>query len=118
MKPYLTPRQFTWIAAVSFVAWAIAVAVIQSRHDEKAAALTLTEPGKVNARETELARCRTISADDPGLLESCRHIWADHRQHFFLSSKAPRSPVASVPYSPLGPQHDEIPRDDAGERRH
>lgn len=89
MKPYLTPRQFTWIAAVAFVVWAIAVAMIQSRHDKNAAALTPTEPGKVDALETELARCRTISPDDLGLLDSCRQIWAENRKHFFLSTKSP-----------------------------
>ena len=89
MKPYLTPRQFTWIAAVAFVVWAIGVAVIQSRHDKDAAALTPAEPGKVDALESELARCRSISPDDFGLLESCRQIWAENRKHFFLSTKSP-----------------------------
>ena len=97
----LTPRQFTWIAAVAFVVWAIAVAVIQSQHDKDAAALTPTEPGKVDALETELARCRTASPDDFGLLESCRQIWAENRKHFFLSTKPPHqldepAPDASV----------------------
>jgi conjugative transfer region protein TrbK len=115
----LTPRQFTLIATVAFVVWAIAVAAIQSPHDKDAAVLTSKEPSKVEeALATELARCRTIVPDDPGLLESCRHIWADNRQYFFLSSKARRSPVAPVPYAPLGQQHDEIPRNDVSERRH
>lgn len=101
MKPYLTPRQFTWIAAVAFVVWAIAVAVIHSRHDKDAAVLTPTEPGKVNALKTELANCRTISPVDFGLLESCRQIWGDNRKHFFLSTKSPHqfdepAPDASV----------------------
>ena len=101
MKPYLTPRQFTWIATVVFVVWAIAVAVIQSRHAKDAVALSPTEPGKVDALETELTRCRTASPDDFGLLESCRQLWAENRKHFFLSTKSPHqfddpAPDASV----------------------
>ena len=102
MKPYLTPRQFTWIAAVAFVVWAIAVAVIQSRHAKDAAALTPTEPGKVDALETELARCRTASPDDFGLLESCRQIWAENRRHFFLSTKQPHRLDEPAPDGSIG----------------
>jgi len=102
MKPYLTPRQFTWIAAVTFVVWAIAVALIQSRHDKNAVALTPTEPGKVNALEMELARCRTISPDDFGLLESCRQIWAKNRKHFFLSTKSPHQLEEPAPDASVG----------------
>ena len=118
MKPYLTPRQFTWIAAVAFVFWAIAVVVIQSRRDRDAAFITPTEAGKVNALEAELTLCRTISPDELGILDSCRHIWADNRQHFFLSPKSPPSPAALAPYAPLGPRQDDLLRDGAGERRH
>jgi conjugative transfer region protein TrbK len=102
MKPYLTPRQFTWIAAVAFVVWAIAVIVIQSRHDKNAVALTPTEPGKVNALESDLARCRTISLDDLGLLESCRQIWAENRKHFFLSTKSPHQIEEPAPDASVG----------------
>jgi conjugative transfer region protein TrbK len=113
----LTPRQFTWVAAVAFVVWAIAV--VQSRHDKDAAVLTPTEPGRVNARENELARCRTILPDDVGLLESCRHIWAENRQHFFLSTKSSPSQVAPAPYATLGPaaKRDGIPSRDADQSR-
>ena len=119
MKPYLTPRQFTWIAAVAFVLWAIAVPVIQSRRDKDAAVLTPTEPGKVNALEAELARCRTILPDDVGLLESCRHIWAENRQHFFLSTKSSWLPPAPTPDALLAPatKLDGTPSHDTGERR-
>lgn len=102
MKPYLTPRQFTWIAAVAFVVWAIAVDVIQSRRDRDAAVITPTEPGKVNALATELAHCRTILPDDFGLLESCRQIWAESRQHFFLSTKSPHQIEEPAPDASVG----------------
>jgi conjugative transfer region protein TrbK len=119
MKPYLAPRQFTWIAAVAFVVWAIAVAVIQSRHDKDAAVVTSTEPGKAEAPESELARCGTILPDDVGLLESCRHIWAENRQHFFLSTKSPPSPMAPTPDAPLAPaaKRDGIPSRDIDQSR-
>ena len=102
MKPYLTPRQFTLIATVAFVVWAIAVAALQSRHDKDAAVIRATEPNKVNAREPELARCRTISPDDFGLLQSCRRIWAENRKHFFLSTKPPHQLDEPAPDASMG----------------
>ncbi|MFN4925418.1 putative entry exclusion protein TrbK-alt [Bradyrhizobium sp.] len=115
----LTPWQLTFIAKVAFIVWAMAAAVVQSQHGKDASVLTPTAPSKAeDALATELARCRTILPDDPDLLESCRHIWADNRQHFFLSPKSLRPQAVPVPYAPLEQQHDEIPRNDVGERRH
>jgi conjugative transfer region protein TrbK len=82
--------------AIAVVLWAIAMAVIQSRRGEEAAVFRPVEPGTPDARVSELARCRTITPDDPGLLESCRHIWAENRQRFFLSTKSPQLPAAST----------------------
>ena len=119
MKPYLTPRQFARVTATALVVLAITVAVMQSRRSEDAAVLTSKEPGKVDTRESELARCRAISFDDLGLLESCRHIWADNRQHFFLSTKSSSSQVAPAPYATLGPgaKRDGIPSRDVDQSR-
>lgn len=119
MKPYLTPRQFGQVTATALVALAIALAVLQSRRSEDAAVVTSTEPGKAEAPESELARCGTILPDDVGLLESCRHIWADNRQHFFLSTKSPPSPMAPTPDAPLAPaaKRDGIPSRDIDQSR-
>jgi conjugative transfer region protein TrbK len=89
--------------AIAVVLLAIAMAVVQSRRGEEAAALRLVEPDVADVLVSELARCRTITADDPGLLESCRHIWAENRQRFFLSTKSPQLPVMSVPDLPAEP---------------
>jgi conjugative transfer region protein TrbK len=84
------------VAAIAVVLWAIAIAVIQSRRGEEAAVFRPVEPGTSDARVSALARCRTITPDDPGLLESCRHLWAENRQRFFLSTKSPQLPAASA----------------------
>lgn len=97
MKPYLTPRQFTWVAAVAFVVLAGAVAVIQSRQGEDAGILSSLGSGEADALAVELARCRTIAPDDMAALESCRRTWAENRQRFFISTKSPQPPVAPVP---------------------
>jgi conjugative transfer region protein TrbK len=99
MKPYPTPRQFVGVAAIAvvFLAIAVAMAVVQSRRDEEATDLSPMDPGAADALISELARCRTVTPDDPGLLESCRNIWAENRQRFFLSTKSPQLPVMSAP---------------------
>jgi conjugative transfer region protein TrbK len=84
------------VTAIAAVLLAIAVAVIQSQRGEEAAVFRSVQPGTPDARVSELARCRTITPDDPGSLESCRHIWAENRQRFFLSTKSPRRPAAST----------------------
>jgi conjugative transfer region protein TrbK len=78
MSAYLTPLQFARIAGVAFVGLAITVAVIQSRHSKNGTILTPMEPAKADALVGELARCRTITLDDLGLLEPCRNIWAEN----------------------------------------
>jgi conjugative transfer region protein TrbK len=95
-----TSQQFLRIAAVIFVALAAAAAVIQSRSGEDAAVLMPLERGDADALVSELARCRTITPDDTAVLESCRRIWAENRQHFFLSSKSPQLPAALAPGAP------------------
>jgi conjugative transfer region protein TrbK len=88
--------------AIAVVLLAIAMAVIQSRRGEEAQVFRSVEPGTPDARVSELARCRTITPDDPGLLESCRHIWAENRQRFFLSTKSPQLPAASTLTTSIG----------------
>jgi conjugative transfer region protein TrbK len=103
MKPYPIPRQFTRVAAIASVVLVVAITVIQSRRGEEDAVFTPMERGKADALVGELARCRTITPDDPVLLESCRHIWADNRQHFFLSTKSPQLPAALASSAPAVP---------------
>lgn len=97
MKPYLTPRQFTWVAAIALVLLVGAVAVIQGRHGEDAGLFSPLGSGEADALALELARCRTIAPNDTAALESCRRTWAENRRHFFVLTKSPQPPVAPVP---------------------
>jgi conjugative transfer region protein TrbK len=103
MYQYLTPRQFAWAAAIAFGVLIVAVAVIQSRHGEDAAVLTPLGRDEADALISELARCRTITPDDTAVLEACRGIWAENRQHFFLSTKSPQPTAALTPNAPAVP---------------
>jgi conjugative transfer region protein TrbK len=113
MRSYPTARQFIRVTAIAVVllAIAIAMAVVPSRRGQEADVLGLVEPSAADALVSELARCRTITPDDPGLLESCRHLWAENRQRFFLSTKSPQLPVTSVPDAPAEPvkRQDRVP---------
>jgi len=102
MSSYLTFQQFLRVAAVVIVTLAAAVAVIQSRRDEDVAVLAPLGPGEADALVTELARCRTVTPDDAVVLEACRRIWTENRQHFFVPTKSPQLPASSAPDVPAG----------------
>jgi conjugative transfer region protein TrbK len=102
MSSYLTSQQFLRVAAVVFVTLAAAVAVIQSRRGEEATVLAPFEAGEADALVRELARCRTVTPDDALVLEACRRLWAENRQHFFVSTKSPQLPAAPAPDAPAG----------------
>jgi conjugative transfer region protein TrbK len=102
MSSYLTSQQFLRVAAVVFVTLAAAVAVIQSRRGEEAAVLAPFEAGEADALVRELARCRTVTPDDALVLEACRRLWAENRQHFFVSTKSPQLPAPPAPDAPAG----------------
>ena len=97
MKRYPTPLQFVQVTAAAIVLLAIASTVIQTPRGEEAAVLRPAERGTADARGSELARCRTVTPDDRDSLESCRQLWAGNRQRFFLLSKSPQLPAASLP---------------------
>ena len=119
MNAYLTPLQFARIAAVAFVGLAITVAVIRSRHSKDGLILTPIEPGEADALVSELARCRTITLDDLGLLESCRNIWTENRQHFLQSAKTPHLLAEPAPDPSTGApkNQDAIPLHDVDQPR-
>ena len=111
MNSSLASQQFLRIVAVVFVALAAAVVAIQSRRGEDAAVLTTLGRSEADALVSELARCRTITPDDTAVLEACRRIWAENRQHFFLSTKSPQLPAALVSGAPAMPAkgQDQVP---------
>ena len=109
MKTSLTAQQFLRMAAVVLVALIAALAVIHGRSAEEAVVLTPLERGGADGLVGELARCRTIAPDDAEVLDACRRIWAENRQHFFLSTKSPRLPAASAPSESTGSLMSEDP---------
>ena len=119
MNIYLTPLQFARIAGVAFVGLAITVAVIQSRQSEHGVILTPIEPGEADALVSELARCRTITLDDLGLLESCLNVWAENRQHFLQSGKLPHFLAEPAPdrSTAAAKNQDAIPHHDIHQPR-
>jgi conjugative transfer region protein TrbK len=100
MSSHLTSQQFSRIAAVVFVMLTAAVAVIQSRRGEEEAVLAPMERGEADALVGELSRCRTITSEDTAGLDACRRIWAENRQHFFLSTKSTQLPDPPAPNAP------------------
>jgi conjugative transfer region protein TrbK len=111
MSPYLTSQHFLRLAAVVFVTLIAVVAVIQSRGGEDAAVLAPMERGEADALVSELAHCRTITPDDIAGLDACRRIWAENRQHFFVSAKSPQLPNPAAPNAPAGltKSQDQVP---------
>jgi conjugative transfer region protein TrbK len=117
MSSHLTSQQFVWVAAVVFVTLIVAIAVIQSRPSEDAAVLTRLEPDEADALVRELARCRTVTSDDAMVLEACRRIWAENRQHFFASTRPAQLPVPLVPDTPGGMKSQErVPQQEVDQK--
>ena len=108
MSSHLTSQQFLRVAAVVFVMLAAAVAVIQSRRGREAAVLAPLGSGEADPLVGELARCRTITSDDIAVLDACRRIWAENRQHFFISTKSPPPPAAPAPDAPAEPIKNQV----------
>jgi conjugative transfer region protein TrbK len=102
MSSYLTSKQFVRGAAVVFVILAAAVAVVQSLRGGEATVLAPLGRGEADALVSELARCRTITSDDALVLEACRRIWAENRQHFFVPTKSRQLPDPPAPNAPAG----------------
>jgi conjugative transfer region protein TrbK len=101
MSSYLTSQQFLRIATVVFVMLAAAVAVIQSRRGEDAVAPAPSGRGEeADTLVGELARCRTVTSDNTAGLDACRHIWAENRQRFFVSTRSPQLPAPPAPNAP------------------
>jgi conjugative transfer region protein TrbK len=103
MSSFLTPQQSLRIAAVVFVMLAAAVAVIQSRRGEDAAVPAPVERDERDARVGELACCRTVTSEDTAGLDACRRLWAENRQHFFVSTKSPQLPAPPEINGAAGP---------------
>jgi conjugative transfer region protein TrbK len=84
MSTSVTSQRVVRSAAVVFVMLAVAAALVESP-----AVLAPLEPCETDALARELARCRTVTPDDVSVLEACRRLWAENRQHFFVSTKSP-----------------------------
>ena len=117
MSAYLTSQQFFQLGAAVFIAVAAAIAVIQSRPNEDATVLTRLEPDQADALVRELARCRTVTPDDASVLEACRRLWAENRQHFFALTRSQQSPVPLAPDAPAAAKSQgRIPQQDVEQK--
>jgi conjugative transfer region protein TrbK len=108
MTTHIIPPQFARVAAIAFLAFAAAVAVIHSRRGEDAGIIVPLEREQVDALVTELARCRTVTSDEAVALDNCRRAWAENRQHFFFAPAKPTriqgEPLPSVATGPAKSQ--------------
>ena len=111
MSSYLTFQQFLRVAAVVIAVLAALVAGIQSRRSEDVAILAPLGPVEADALVRELARCRTVTSDDAIILEACRRLWAENRQHFFASTKSSQlpDPPANAPAGLMKSQDRSLP---------
>jgi conjugative transfer region protein TrbK len=103
MTEHITPQQFTRIAVVAFLALAAVVAVIHSWHGEEPGIIAPLGRQQADALVTELARCRSITADETVALDNCRRAWAENRQHFFAPTKPIRTQAEPIPSTVIGP---------------
>lgn len=114
MMSHLTPRQLARIAAVGFVVLIVAITIVRSRHSEQPLVLTPLEHRDADTLVEELARCRTISSDETGALETCRRAWAENRRQFFGTARSPQSsinPALNAPAAPVKNQDRVLPRE-------
>jgi conjugative transfer region protein TrbK len=111
MKPRFVVWQFARVVAVVVVALIIALALSHSRRGEGTVDLPPLARGKADVPISELARCRSVAPGDTGVLESCRRIWAENRQHFFASSKSSQQTVGVAPHAMTfsGNRVDDVP---------
>ncbi|MGE0521623.1 MAG: putative entry exclusion protein TrbK-alt [Variibacter sp.] len=88
------------LSALAFVATALVVAVMQSRHADTDAgppAATAADP-----LSADLIRCRTVTPEQLATDDTCRRVWAENRRRFFAppssrSDTATHDPVAAAP---------------------
>ena len=96
MTMHITPRQLVRIAAVGFVVLAATLAVKYSRRGQDSRIVAPFGREQMDARATELARCRTITPDETVALENCRRAWAANRKHFFAPAKSTQTPAPAT----------------------
>jgi conjugative transfer region protein TrbK len=117
MSSYAASQRFLRATALVFVMLAVAAAVVESRRGGDATVLAPLEPGETDALVSELARCRTVTPDEALVLEACRRLWTESRQHFFASTKSTQLPLPLVPDAPAGVKSQErIPEQEIDQR--
>lgn len=98
-------------AVMVFVVAAIALAVEDWRRDDGEGLTVLRTAGFVDPLAIELARCRTITAEQNSADDTCRHAWAENRRRFF----APTSRAGAVTTEPAAAvrdkRQDRVPSD-------
>jgi conjugative transfer region protein TrbK len=119
MSRYLTAGQFARTAAIGVVILIAAWAIIHSRRGEDDGIVAPLEREQADALATELARCRTVTVDQPASLESCRRVWAENRRQFFGPTKTLPPSIAPTPTTATnsGKSQDRVSPDEAEHRQ-
>jgi conjugative transfer region protein TrbK len=106
MGPLRIPCRIAWITAAGFIVVIGALAAARDRHGEPAGVVAPREYEQVEARDSELARCRAVTLDQSASLERCRQIWAANRRQFFTSVKTPSVIPRGNPAKPTASRDD------------
>ena len=89
MRPLVTPKQFSRIAAVMFVAVVVFVLVALITRDSEPAPVSSPAATAIESLKAELERCRAITPEQTTAIENCRRVWSENRQRFL----APAGPA-------------------------
>lgn len=76
------------IAAIITMLALLAVAAIQSGPVEEAAQGAVTSSKTVDPLAADLARCRTVSAEQLASDDTCRRVWAENRRRFYTPAES------------------------------
>ncbi|RXG90674.1 putative entry exclusion protein TrbK-alt [Bradyrhizobium zhanjiangense] len=69
----------------------VTACTIQLRGSDESPALPKTEQ-TTNATSSDLARCRSVTAEKTAGYQHCRQVWAENRRRFFGKKNGPADP--------------------------
>lgn len=76
------------VAAIVVALMILTVAAFQPGRVDDAGGVAAAAAGTVDPLAVDLARCRTISAEQLANDGTCRRVWAENRRRFFAPSRS------------------------------